>query len=1109
MDMDTSMQMDVDIVGSDEDVDIIDVDDVSTYNPANILPETPHVIAQIRKWLQPTAYSIEGGEYRRHLASHAPGTGHWLPSTAQYVKWHDSPEHGLLWIKGIPGSGKSVFAARLAHDLANEGHPVLYFFFRQIIDANHKPFNLLCDWLDQIVEYSPPLQKTLKAYVDEKSDTRRALDSVGRNDLWMHLKAALAQSVGRVYLVADALDEMDNGNDEFLRELADLASWKPAKVKVLITSRPVTAVEEPLRRVPALQIRLEEQFVDIDIATFVRTSLEASSISADDQIQIKEAVPGRANGLFLYAKLAMDAFLEPQADIQQVMTALPLDLNAMYTDLLREHSQRSAVPGDLQLLILSWVTHATRPLRLLELAAILKSTCSDANMDMREAKQLVRAACGPLLEIQPDETVSVIHHSLTEFLLDSTRSADAASYPILAPGPTHERLAVSCLHYLSTGCLDGIKLEETEENSSYIDYGSDGPYKSHSSAKLKHAFLGYAAENWTVHVAKSARAGLTSELLPPILDGFLMRGPTFDAWLEMVWHPLATQGVTPLHAAARYGLTQYILILAGRPDTVLNCVDVLRQTPLYHAADQGHHETVKALLAAGADPDPDNYAGLKPLHQAARKNHAAVVAALLASGVDPLTPKTRENPGRRCGNAATTRGHTPLMYACQAGHLETVESFLQYLKATEVVGEALRWAIGSRRSGLVKRLIQVPGLDINARVDLKWLHGNTLFFEACLAGDVESMELLAEAGADTTVLGYGPRNKFARGAAGSCDGRMSALNAFCLGISILHDDDLSRTKVDLVKRGLDLLIKAGADVNRCDGMLVPLHRATTSPTLLRLLLEAGADPNVEDTDGSTLLHTPRHDDAGFDINRLLVEEGNADVNKRRTDGKTPLMVYLEDYNTEACIRFLESFSPDCTLTDKGGNGPLHLAIGGRNGIPLNQLIQSGSRFADRSPAGIDKFLELGASINTRDHKGRTLLHQIVASSSGYPSRSRLADSKPLDTLRHLVSLGLDVKATDYSGNTLLHTLIDQGHDRLTKTVRARFEMLIASGADPDAVNYSGSRSLKRFLSRPNIISPKSGSLYLRLTFGLPQTYYHLLYTYYSLNIITLRNVLIV
>ncbi|KAF9767657.1 hypothetical protein IL306_015141, partial [Fusarium sp. DS 682] len=220
-----------------------------------------------------------------------------------YLKWHESQEDGLLWIKGIPGSGKSVVAASMIHKLSQEEVPVLYFFFRQIVDANHRPINLLRDWLDQILVYCPPLQSTLKAYVDEG----RSLDSISINELWRHLKTALA-SIPRVYCVADALDEMDDGNSEFISQLAELGHWKPSCVKVLLTSRPTANVEAAMRGMKSLDLRMEEKLVDIDISIYVRYCLSGTSLSERDQQLVKEAVPGRANGLFLYAKLAMKAF---------------------------------------------------------------------------------------------------------------------------------------------------------------------------------------------------------------------------------------------------------------------------------------------------------------------------------------------------------------------------------------------------------------------------------------------------------------------------------------------------------------------------------------------------------------------------------------------------------------------------------------------------------------------------------------------------------------------------------------------------------------------------------------------------------------------------------
>lgn len=202
-------------------------------------------------------------------------------------QWHNSPDHGLLWIKGIPGSGKSVFAARLAQMLAEEGVPVLFFFFRQIIDANHQPIDLIRDWLDQILVYSPPLQVILKEYVE----THRSLDSVSMEDLWKHLRTALAQ-LPLTYCVVDALDEMGQGNDEFIRMLANLGHWRPSHTKFLMTSRPVVVVETPMRRIDSIDIRMEESLVDVDIATYVQHTLEQCSLKESD----KEAIEGQSQG---------------------------------------------------------------------------------------------------------------------------------------------------------------------------------------------------------------------------------------------------------------------------------------------------------------------------------------------------------------------------------------------------------------------------------------------------------------------------------------------------------------------------------------------------------------------------------------------------------------------------------------------------------------------------------------------------------------------------------------------------------------------------------------------------------------------------------------------
>jgi hypothetical protein len=205
----------------DQDAVIVGRDDVSDFNEENILPQPPDILAKIRARLQPTEYDNEWGEFRKHLASHLPGTGNWLFSSDVYQQWHSNQDKGLLWIRGIPGSGKSVFAASIVHRLRQEKCPMLYFFFRQIIDANHSPTAALRDWLAQLLPFSPPLQAALKEYVDKN----RHVDSLSSDDLWRHLRQATIY-IPKVYCVVDALDEMDQTSEfePFLHSIVTLAA---------------------------------------------------------------------------------------------------------------------------------------------------------------------------------------------------------------------------------------------------------------------------------------------------------------------------------------------------------------------------------------------------------------------------------------------------------------------------------------------------------------------------------------------------------------------------------------------------------------------------------------------------------------------------------------------------------------------------------------------------------------------------------------------------------------------------------------------------------------------------------------------------------------------
>ncbi|KAF1839459.1 ankyrin [Decorospora gaudefroyi] len=1077
------------VVERDEDTVIIDREDVSNYNPEQILPESPEDVLKIRKWLRPTHYADESGEFRKHLASYMIGTGAWLTSDDTYRKWLDSQHHGMLWIKGIPGSGKSVVAAHLIDLLgrSNPGAPVLYFFFRQIIHANHEPVALLRDWLDQILEYSPPLQKRLKDLVEEP----RSLGSLSMDDLWKYLRFAFSGLPGNVYCVVDALDEMDGGNDEFLQALAALGQWKPDQVKVLMTSRPVSNVEEPLRQANMLRLRLEEHEVDVDIATYVQHGLKESSIPASDQDLVRGAIPGRANGIFLYAKLAMNAFLEPGASPEEVMRTLPADLHEMYTSLLHEHGARSGVPKDIQLLILQWVTHANRPLRLIELAEMINVTYhavdgNNTERDLKSSKNLVRAAAGPLLEILPDETVCVIHHSFTEYLKCMKRFETDESYPVLRPGSTHGRLALACLSYLQAGCLDCSKIASADDDGGednaealydrlhhFRYYGRDKQVeKEEQRIRLQYPFAAYATENWHLHVARSQSTDFSQAEINTAIDHFFQNEHRMRTWLRFQWiEPRDAKNIAPLAIAARYGLVSYVRHLISKQVDVEGR-DVYGTTALWWAAASGHAEIIRLLVQAGANPDiDDKMEGLKPLHEAAKNNHSEAIGALLEAGVDALSQKTLENPGRSCGNGPTSIGHTPLMYACHNGHLEALNAFLPFLTDINTVHQALAWSARCGRSKLVKRILQHTNVDVNVKV-----RGVTALYQACTRLDRDSIVTLLEAGADPRILCDAWDDEFGGIGSGGFyfpekvkdeTRGFTALYALCCagqpGYPSAEEPD-----PEALRESFSLLVEKGADVHqRTDDGSTCLHAAVNSPIFTRLLLDAGADANAVDNIGRVPLHAV----ASPECVDLLVE-ASAEIDKTiSSDGRSPLLRSLEGYNNEVTLKLLEH-GPNLCIKDKRGNGPLHVVLAQwtPSTTVIKSLLAAGADPNERNRAGetpllvlrldrsesvaiMDMLLAAGADINATDTLGMTVLSRNVGNHFP-PIESDHSD------LKALLDRGADLNIRDHKGRTLLHHAVAQ-HDTIGLHIRSRdktvtrLDFLLSLGLDVLALDYRG------------------------------------------------------
>jgi uncharacterized protein len=398
-------------------------------------------------------------------------------------------------------------------------------------------------------------------------------------------------------------------------------------------------------------------------------------------------------------------------------------------------------------------------------------------------------------------------------------------------------------------------------------------------------------------------------------------------------------GVTPLLEASRTGDTPMIAELLKVGADVRRAVHPDGETPLMAAARTGKLDAVELLLEAGSDASAaDNYQNETALMRAAEEGHIDVVNALLAAGANPNT-KAHVSPLTERKHADhATGGFTALMFAVRNGHENVVRALVKGgadLKAMNGDGvTATSIAIVNDRFDLAKTLLDL-GADPNdgalffavdmhdATTDMHARDGSRLRADhPNQLSALDLVKLLLERGADSNKPFTGQIHNTSL-----CCGEEHNASPFfraaiaadveVLKLMIKHGAQLewSPTEVKKKKDGDDANGGGGRGANAnvgktaammtmtggrgapfaagpgFDRLIAPPYRepANRDPgEALKVLLDAGANPNGKTNDGATLLHqavTARR----VDMIRALVGAG-AKLDAVNKDNLTPLLL---------------------------------------------------------------------------------------------------------------------------------------------------------------------------------------------------------------------------
>jgi ankyrin repeat protein len=398
-------------------------------------------------------------------------------------------------------------------------------------------------------------------------------------------------------------------------------------------------------------------------------------------------------------------------------------------------------------------------------------------------------------------------------------------------------------------------------------------------------------------------------------------------------------GVSPLLQASRTGDTPMIAELLKAGANVARAVHPEGETPLMAAARTGKVDAVELLLEAGSDPNAsENYQQETALMWAAEEGHVDVVKALLAAKANPNVKAHVSSLTTRKNGDHPTGGLTALMFAVRNGHENVVRELVKGgadLKATNGDGvTATSIAIVNDRFDLARILLDL-GADPNdgalffavdmhdATSDMRAHDGSRLratlpnqltaldmvkllldrgadpnkpfvgqihntslccdaeqnaspFFRAAIAADVEALKLMIQHGAQLEWSPTDTNKKKDGDAAGGGGGRGANAN-------------VGKTPAMVaMSGGRGAAFAAGPGFER---LIAPPYREAASRDqgeALKVLLDAGANPNAKTTDGASLLHqavTARR----TDMIRALVAAG-AKLDAVNKDNLTPLLL---------------------------------------------------------------------------------------------------------------------------------------------------------------------------------------------------------------------------
>ncbi|KAI0834348.1 WD40 repeat-like protein [Hypoxylon sp. FL0890] len=458
--------------------------------------------------------------------SRVAGTCEWFSAKTSYIKWRDFEETPrILWVSGLPASGKSVLAGSIIEQLHSNGHGPFcsYFFFKHADKTSSRLGSCLRSLAFQMASADKQIRRTFS-----ESLKNTTLNDDNDRALWRKLftSGIFKGQLHRHYWIIDALDECSNFVPFFDGMLAKIDSSVP--LRILVTSRYTLELDKLFTGLGPGSFHCEHISPADTLSDIKRVAqLKSRSLVVKDDAHRNELVEQillKSQGSFLWTVLVLNELSNSYSEetISEALAEVPREMEAFYKRTLDQMSQLARGRNLIQA-ILAWTTCATRPLTTTELEGALRL---DINDNFVKLDNTIAALCGQLVVVDNFGRVQMVHATAREFLVDQDLDSEFAINPMQA----HTRIAKACLRYL-TG--EEMKPPRTARRDSVKD-----------PANWRAAFSGYACDSFSYHLAKADPGNMEILIL---IETFLKSNVI--SWIEAV---ARTRSLTPLIRTAKH-----------------------------------------------------------------------------------------------------------------------------------------------------------------------------------------------------------------------------------------------------------------------------------------------------------------------------------------------------------------------------------------------------------------------------------------------------------------------------------------------------------------------------------------------------------------------------